>query len=160
MPKKSLPPPELPWSLHKSEGWQGQYARLNRWLVRMRSATAEDDRADFTYAYFVSCNSLYDWLLKEVPSIQAKLEELLATNGDLRVARDIGNMHKHRTLTDPKRGREPVLAREYTGPSSPSRTVALSRGETSDIYDLAQRCYAAWGQFLKGVSLLPPTGAA
>lgn len=153
----SVQPRELPWSWERSPGWRGQFERMRRWSSRLRQASPDDEEAlfDFTLAFFTSCYHLRDWLVHDVPSIQAALDQLFAASAPLRLSADIANIAKHLELTRPPRAeRQLSFAREYvpggTGWFGPDgRLVVLTGGEKIDVLDLVADCEAAWVQFLR-----------
>ena len=149
----SPPPPELPWSLRKSPGWQGQYDRMLRWHRRLKATMRPDEVEDFLYAFFVTCAHVRDWLLATNAVPQRDLETFCSSE-DFRLCQDFCNAIKHFSLSDPKQGREFSLAREYLGAGrghfgSDATPVLLSRGKQHDVFDLADRCLDAWRRFLR-----------
>jgi hypothetical protein len=149
----SPPPPELPWSLHKSPGWQGQYDRMLRWHRRLHSARQPDEVEDYLYAFFVTCAHVRDWLLATKAVPQRDLEAFCSRE-DFRLCQDFCNATKHFSLSDPKQGREFSLAREYVGAGrgrfgGDTTLTLLSRGKQHDAFDLADRCVDQWRGFLR-----------
>ena len=147
--------PELPWSWHKSQGWEGQLLRVQRWLDRLTKIQDIDEAEDFLYSYFQNCYHLRDWLLSESVVPQIDIEQLFAKYPELRISGDICNATKHLRLDSPKQPREFSMAREYCGPSggrfgaTKSETfVILSDGIKYEAFDLAQRTLTIWLSFL------------
>ena len=151
---KRTPPPELPWSWHKSLGYRGQFSRVRRWYRRLSTATALDDIEDFLYAFFQNCYHLREWLLDAKVVAQTELESLFADNVEMQLCQDICNATKHQSLSTPRRPREFSLAREYVGPKrgwfeDDSILVVLSEGHKYDAIDLARSCLSLWEEFFK-----------
>lgn len=108
-------PQEFPaGSIHRSLGWQGQFARTSRWLDRLICARSADDAEDFLYAFFQNCYHLRDWVLVELTSLP--VDRLFQQSLPLRICRDAANLTKHRILTrKPAQGHELSVMREYAG---------------------------------------------
>jgi len=155
MPRRAkAPPPEFPYSVHKTGGWRGQWLRVRRWHSRLPTAAAQD-REDFLYAFFQSCASFRDWLIHDRPPTltQQDIETLVKTYVELRLCQDIANATKHFQLDDPKMHREFSAAREYlpapvAGGTASSALVILSTGSKYDALALANRCVEIWQTFL------------
>lgn len=148
-----VPAPELPWSWHKSPGWQGQFARVCRWYKRIQQAKVPSDIEDYLYAFFQNCFHLREWLQEARVVPQASIEQLFRDNEELRLCQDIANATKHRSLVDPKQSREFSLARVYVGEShgwfeSDTALVVLSEGNQHDALELAGRCLELWENLL------------
>ena len=101
-----VPAPELPWSWHKSPGWQGQFARVRRWYNRIHDARHPADIEDHLYAFFQNCCHLREWLQEARVVPQASIEQLFRDSEELRLCQDIANATKHHSLIDPKQSRE------------------------------------------------------
>lgn len=154
-PKQPLPPPELPWSLHKSSGWRSQLERVRRWQRRVVVARGSPEVEDYLYAFFQNCYHLRDWLQVEQAVPQTALEEFFRVNVEMRLCQDVCNATKHLKLSDPKLGREFSMAREYIGPSpvpnAPTTTLVLLAGSSKyDAFDLMGKCLGRWEAFLRG----------
>ena len=148
------PPPELDSSWQKTPGWQGHYARMGRWRHRWRAASDPVEREDFLYAFFCAAANLADWLKAEAAVPQTELDALLKNSSDLRVARDISNVIKHRDLSDPKVGREYSMARQNDDPphgtfAPDSRLTIYTNGAWIDAFEIANRCAREWDAFLQ-----------
>jgi hypothetical protein len=152
----SVQPRELPWSWERSPGWRGQYERLRRWTGRLPELEPNDLEGlfDFVLAFFTVSYHLRDWILRDVPSIQADLDDLFTKSKPLRLA-DIANIAKHFDLTRPPRaGRQLSFAREYVPGGigwfgRDGRLVVLSGGEKIDVLDLVTETEQAWTTFLR-----------
>lgn len=143
--------PELPWSWHRSRGWEGHWARVRRWHDRVVHAKRPDDVEDYLYAFFQNCSVLRDWLPPErFPP--ADVDAFFREHLEMRLCRDIGNMTKHRRLTRSATGMEPSLAREYQPRAAGtfdrnSSFIVLSQGEKHDLRDIATCCLKRWEEF-------------
>jgi len=143
------------WSVHRNEGWQGQYTRLVRWHERMHSAaqSGSSDLEDFVFAFFQNCYYLRDWLLKTSTITRHDMDELFHNSHELKVCRDICNGTKHLNVTSPSFDASFSIYREYS-PNEPSkhRLVVLVDNDLRDyqhnVLDLADTCLSTWRTFL------------
>jgi hypothetical protein len=154
--KKHPPPPEFPWSWHKSLGWRGQFNRIRRWHDRLAAIREIREAEDYLYTFFQNSYHLRDWLLHEKAVPQVDIEELFRKHVELRLCGDLCNATKHLALSAPKQPREFSLAREYCGPrlgwfgSEQSEAfVVMSDGQTYNALDLAGACLGIWEDFLR-----------
>lgn len=154
-PKKRPPPPELPWSWHKSLGWRAQFNRIRRWHRRLAGTHEVAEAEDHLYTFFQNTYHLRDWLLHDKAVPQADIEDLFRTHVELRLCGDLCNATKHFLLSAPKQPREFSLAREYRGarrgwfgPERSETFVVMSDGQTYDVLDLADACLRIWERFL------------
>jgi len=152
------PPPELPWSWHKSHGYKAQLSRVRRWYRRLSSATVRDDIEDYLYAFFQNCYYLLEWLLSTKIVPQIDIESLFTDNVEMRLCQDICNATKHLSLSKPKMPREFSLAREYVGSTggwfgNEAVLVVLSQGKKYDAMELAHRCLSLWEGFFRKYGL-------
>jgi len=145
------PPPELPWSWHKSLGWRGQLERVRRWQIRLHAALAVEDAEDYLIAFFQSCHHLRDWVLLENAMPQSEVDNLFNTCTELRICGDICNATKHLKLTAPKQPREFSLGRAYRdpgtgwfGPGQSETFTVVSDGQSYEIPPLADTCVDIW----------------
>ena len=153
----SVQPRELPWSWERSPGWRGQYERLRRWRRRLSEVEPNDleELFDFILAFFTVCYHLRDWLLRDVPAVQADLDELFAKSKSLRLSADVANIAKHFDLMRPPRAKRQLsLAREYVPGGMgwfgrDGRLVVLSDGKKIDVPDLSAEAEDAWTVFLR-----------
>jgi hypothetical protein len=110
---------------------------------------------DFVLAFFTVCYHLRDWVLRDVPSIQADLDQLFERSKPLRLTADIANIAKHFDLTRPPRSKRQLsLAREYVPGGRgwfgrDGRLVILWNGEKIDVLDMAAKAEEAWTAFLR-----------
>jgi hypothetical protein len=158
---RTTPPPELPWTWHKSAGWRGQWQRIHRWHSRITKAHELHDAEDFLYAFFQNAYHFRDWLISDNAVAKAMADQLFATCIELRLCGDICNSTKHFVLSRPKQPREFSLAREYRGdglgnfgPRQSEAFVVLSDGKTYDAIALADICLRKWETFLQSSGLI------
>jgi hypothetical protein len=156
---------------------------VRRWHVRVssiRNARADPSHAaeylDLIYAYFQNCNHLADWISADVAGAKERVEQLVHDTVDLQICRDICNATKHYRLDRPVRHPERVDedqgfadGREYVPHGWPAdhpiegeTWFVIAAGEKRDIFDLVDRCMAAWENFVsrelpvKSPGTLPP----
>lgn len=150
-----------------------QWARVLRWRERlrelMRQRMADPNEAmDFALALFITLYHVGDWIKATDPTLERAVTEHVRRNHALRLARDLANGSKHLTLTTPSVDPHILTAREYAPapldrtPHPGYRLVMLAGGENIDMLDLADRCVAAWREFLREHALPegPPSPSA
>lgn len=83
-------------SIHRSDDWEGQLARVSQWLDCLMKVESPADAEDFLYAFFQNSHHLQDWLLagRSTTGIDEFLNSSLATC----ICRDVANMMKYREL--------------------------------------------------------------
>ena len=143
-------------SMHRTNGWEGQLARVSRWLNRLMNADSPADAEDFLYAFFQNAHHLRDWAAggKTTEDIDNFLNSHLAT----RICRDVANLTKHHELTRrPAQEYEPSILREYAGKhcgwfEGDSRLVVVTNhnndGIVLDAREVAKECLRLWCEFL------------
>jgi hypothetical protein len=143
-------------SIHSADGWEGQLARVSRWLDRLMNAESPADAEDLLYAFFQNAHHLRDWAPggKTTDDIDTFLNAHLAT----RVCRDVANVTKHYELTRrPAQQHEPSILREYVGKNrgwfeDDSRLVVVTNhnnhGIVLDAREVAKECLRIWCEFL------------
>jgi hypothetical protein len=147
----------LPWSWHKSPGYRGQLARLERWYERARHARDPQDIEDYLYALFQGCHHLGEWL-PEADFPSQRVRRFLDANVEMKVCRDLANVTKHRELTRPPATKaEPTIARVYVAGGrgwfgSDAALVVLTdvSDRPYDLLELAGLCLTLWREFLGG----------
>jgi hypothetical protein len=103
----------LPWSWHKSPGYRGQFARVERWHQRARDAKDPEDIEDYLYAFFQACHHLREWL-PEADFPADRVRAFIEANVAMKVCADVANLTKHLALNRPPRtNAEPAIARVY-----------------------------------------------
>jgi hypothetical protein len=121
-------------------------------------------RWTFALALFFRLYHVGDWIKATDPTLASAVTEHVRRNHALRLARDLANGSKHLTLTSPYVDPHILTAREYApAPLHPGyRLVMLAGGENIDMLDLADRCVAAWREFLREHALPegPPSPSA
>ena len=143
-------------SIHRTNGWEGQLARMSRWLDRLLHAGTPTDAEDFLYAFFQNAHHLRDWAPggKTTAEIDGFLNSHLAT----RICRDVANVTKHHELMRrPAQEYEPSILREYAGKNrgwyeNDSRLVVVTNhnddGIVLDAREVARECLRLWCDFL------------
>jgi len=147
----SVPPPELPWSWHKSLGWRGQLARVQRWQTRLHETQVIDDAEDYSIAFFQGCYHLRDWVLFDQAMPRPAVDLLFNNHAELRICGDLCNATKHRQLSFPKQSREFSIGRAYRdpgsgwfGPGQSETFTVLSDGQSYEVLSLVDTCVNLW----------------
>jgi len=87
------------------------------------------------------------------PVEKSDLDNLLNTNRDMALCRDLANAYKHYSLTRPSNDPPPSVGREYVpgqgNISDDTSYVVLSGGEKHDLVELAGRIVRAWKDFVE-----------
>lgn len=143
-------------SIHRTNGWEGQFARVSRWLDRLMKAETPADAEDFLYAFFQNAHHLRDWAAggKSTDEIDRFLDSHVAT----RICRDMANLTKHHVLNRrPAQKYEPSILREYIGKGrgwfeDDSRLVVVTNYNDDaivlDAREVARECLRLWCEFL------------
>jgi hypothetical protein len=150
-------PKEYPaGSIHSSLGWQGQFARVSRWLDRLMSVRSPKDAEDYLYAFFQNCYHLQDWVL--TVHSQTDVDSFVKGSLPLRICRDVANLTKHFVLQrTPGQGHELSVLREYAGPGEgwfegDTRLVIVTNykndGIVLDAREVARECLRLWCTFV------------
>jgi hypothetical protein len=137
------------WSIHRNDGWRGQYNRMLRWYERMSSAAAQGspDTDDFVFAFFQNCYYLREWIAQTSTTSTAELDALFAGSRSLRLCRDLCNGTKHLNISRPSVDAHFSIGREYA-PGEPTghRLFAIA-DDKYDLLELAAACVKDWEQF-------------
>ena len=165
--------------LHVFGDWRGYYASVLRWHARLRAfsesahvyETPTAAHFDDTFAFFVTCFHVADWLENDgaVPKRVAK--SYVARTLPLMLCRDLCNGSKHAVLTQKPSVLGFKIGREYRGgffitfawedPDPSYVNAAAKPGDEhrrTDLYrvqDLAHQCITAWEAFFTMHSLDP-----
>jgi hypothetical protein len=130
--------------------WVEQWARVDRWLIKLQAAygadTPADEMMDLFYVFFQNLFSMRDWLLHSGIA-RVKVERLFSSR-KLKICRDIVIGSKHCVIERPSvdakivtvRERSPELARAGSARTELFRVVA--NGQKIDLYGLAMLCVA------------------
>jgi hypothetical protein len=157
------------WSVHKNDGWRGQYRRLLRWhrlvhrIGRAKTETEDTEREhDFLYAYFQNCYHLRDWLQNSGAVTPKALQEFFRLNEPMQVCRDICNGTKHWRIDHPSVDADFSMGREYVPAAWSGRRPHVNESwfiiagkNKHDVFELADTSMALWDSFLKNNGLLP-----
>ena len=156
-------------SIHISSGWKGQWARVQRWNVRLKKVAAapgDSERYfDDVYAFFQNCYHLRDWLEKSGSVGADKLTTFFRDHYEMQLCRDICNGTKHFNLTNPSIDADFSMVREYVPENWPGDKQrghvivheAIDKKNTKsrknfigfNLIELADRCVGLWSEFLK-----------
>lgn len=143
-------------SIHRTSGWEGQLARVSRWLDRLMNAESSSDAEDFLYTFFQNAHCLRDW--HAGGKTTAEIDRFLHSHLVTRICRDVANVAKHHELTrPPAQEYEPSILREYAGRNrgwyeDDTRLVVVTNhnddGIVLDAREVAKECLRLWCDFL------------
>lgn len=150
---------------HFGTSWQDQRNRVGRWHKRLGAigrgipvGISKGEAIDDVFAFFMNCYHLRDWVIGSGFRSKADVDRYIRENLDLALCRDICTGLKHFRAES---------ARAYVDSSWSTATITVSStvlarreplpGEywvittdhgNVDMFDLADRCVAAWDSFL------------
>jgi hypothetical protein len=125
---------------------------------------SQDEALDEVWAFFMNCFHLRDWIINSGWKSKAAVDAFTAATPDVKLCGDICNGLKHFRV-DPKRvwsasnsdWTTASMATYSFPPGSGDRPESISSqwvfttdGTVVDMFDLADRCVAAWDRFLAG----------
>jgi hypothetical protein len=153
---------------HFNTGWQDQHERVSRWHKRLSAIRrgiptdmSQAEALDEIYAFFMNCYHLRDWIINSEFKLPADVDAFIRGNPDMALCRDICTGLKHFRI----RAKGAYSAANWSTASMvtyffpggmPDEPIAsehwvFTTGETSvDMFDLADRCVAAWDRFIAG----------
>ena len=149
---------------HLATSWQDHRNRVGRWHKRLSTigrgvppAMSKDEALDDVFAFFMNCYHLRDWVIGSGFKAEADVDAYIRGNDDLALCRDICTGLKH-FRAEPKRALFDSSWSTATGTVAmlPSRrepipgehwVITANRGDM-DMFDLGDRCVAAWDAFL------------
>ena len=151
--------------------------RWKKRLDKIRNSNSSEDeipnQIDFIFAYFINCYHLRDFLISSKVIQKEILNKFFEENIEMQLCRDICNECKHCLLERPSIGIKEsnsnkksargwagvCLVREYIPdslilkddklPIKNIRYVVLANFKKYDVFELADRCFILWGNFLK-----------
>lgn len=150
---------------HFATSWQDQRNRLGRWHKRVMAigrgipaGTSKDEALDDVFAFSMNCYHLRDWIIGSGFKSQKEVDDYIRTTEDLALCRDICTGLKHfraapaRAYIDSSWSTATVsVSSTFPGRPEPIPgeywVVTTDRGNV-DMFDLADRCVAAWDAFL------------
>ena len=156
---------------HLGTGWQDQHARVGRWrrrLAAIRSGIPPDksqaEALDDVYAFFMNCYHLRDWIIASALKTKDEVDAFVRTDPDLALCRDICTGMKHfridtdKALSSPNWSTASMFTFSFPAgvaeirpiPGEHEQWVFTTEGTSVDMFDLADRCVAAWDRFLAG----------
>jgi hypothetical protein len=153
--------------IEKEKQWGIQWRRVQRWFERTNAILKKsekeeliEDDFDIIIAFFQNCYHLRDWLISSKPELKDNIKNLFDDNFEMGACRDICNGYKHKKLTNPSHDPDFALYREYDhfqAEAEPSKQAILynivfdyeNDIRKYNIFDLANRCYNLWEQFIK-----------
>ena len=143
---------------------------MKRWFYRLRG---ENDffglnisnQEDLFIAFFISCHSLKDWLIKDGVAEKKEVENFINAHHCLKLAGDIANFSKHAELTRAWTGDKNTKAvgqKYFVNPSNGSSYILSVLEVQSDgkVYrnpvDIVKECLNCWSKFVTSKSLSVP----
>ncbi|MBP7555988.1 MAG: hypothetical protein KA821_06975 [Chitinophagaceae bacterium] len=148
-------------SIHKSDGWQGQYVRIIRWYIKFErtnpgnfESPVVDEEHDILYACFQNIFILKDWLHHSGNISTQVLNKFINENLELQLCRDIANGTKHFNLSNASVDNDFTIIREYqhfhmVSNTPPYKVIILASGHKFDLKELAFKCINLWEQFIR-----------
>ena len=156
---------------HLGTGWQDQRARVGRWHKRLFAIgfgiptdMSKADALDFVFAFFMNCYHLRDWVIGSGFKPEADVDAFIRGNPDMALCRDICNGLKHfrihaKGASAPNWSTATMFPSTTTVPAVPvpvpgrepipdERWEITTGTDNIDMFDLADRCLAAWDRFL------------
>ena len=156
----------------KENQWKIQWERVNRWLERCHKILDKSkkekltmDDIDILISFFQNCYHLRYWISTSRPDKQKQIEKLFKEHFEMGACRDICNGFKHKKLSKTTYDANFALFREYDHfltEAKPSENAMIYNIVFDDrdkirkynIFDLAQKCFNIWDQFIKENLLL------
>src|SRR5260370_22495264 len=133
------------------------------------------DALDFVFAFFMNCYALRDWVIGSGFKSEADVDAFIRSNPDMALCRDIFNGLKLFSIhakgaTAPNWSSATVFPSTTTVPAVPvpvpgrepihdERWEITTGTDNIDMFDLADRCLAAWDRFLASPSPVRPRPA-
>ncbi len=142
------------WSIHKNDGWVGQFNRVKRWHSRLIEASkgrhSKWDLEDFAFTFFQNCYHLRDWIGKTSSCPQKEIEKLMKDSNSLRLCRDIANGTKHESIDKDKASvdRYFSIGYEYAKLEPFGAKLFIIADDKYDLITFANECLNAWIDFL------------
>lgn len=143
----------MPANVFEWDGWQGQLARAHRWHDRFLEVANKwnshslDEQIDFALVFFQNAYQVRDYLQYEQVVPQHSLDELMSRSFALRIARDLTNGSKHRSISRPSVDPSPWILRTLNFGRDPRLTLKAG-SELLDLESVARDCLNTWQIFL------------
>jgi hypothetical protein len=147
-------------SVHKNEGWEGQFKRMLRWYEKFLQTDpgnfAADDiqsQHDVLIACFQNIYILKDWLHYSGGIPKKELNEFINRNIELQICGDICNGTKHFEMYRKNVDANFRIIGEYNpfhelfGPQN--KIIILSGGHKFELKELALVCITLWINFIQ-----------
>jgi hypothetical protein len=149
----------MPAKSHVETDWSDQWARVQRWHVRVEEVrkggwSSDKDRAlDTIFAFYMNCFHLGDWLKESGLCSDEDLINMRDEYGQLGLCRDIANGMKHMRVDlnhhpiEPNWGTATAhVTFVHTDGSIPFGlwVFKLGDGSSFDMFDLASQCMEIW----------------
>ncbi len=153
-------------SVHKNQGWVGQYRRMIRWYNKFLATNPGDfedpnieDAHDTMFACFQNIFILKDWLHHGASIPKKVLNDYIEANVELKVCRDICNGTKHFNIKDASIDNDFTIIREFEPfhkalGRDKNKIIVLTGGHKFDLKSLAGTCIKLWEDFLRTQNLI------
>jgi len=152
-------------SIHKYQGWEGQYYRMRRWFEKFQKTQPgnfEDpqinEEHDILYACFQNIFYMKDWLHHSAKISKAELNNFININLELKICRDICNGTKHFNLNSASVDDDFTIIREYNPfhkilEQDECHLIILTGGHKFELKHLAWQCINLWDEFIRDHNL-------
>ncbi len=148
----------VPLSVHTSNGWYGQFERMERFKDRAINAKNEDDSLDFSFAFFQSCYHLREWIpiFEQIESAlwSEKWKKFISAYDCMKYCRDLSNITKHMKINHASTTENIVITRNYeengTELGKFTGWILNIDKKQIDFFELMKDCTNAWIEFIKG----------
>lgn len=153
-------------SVHKHQGWVGQYHRMIRWYEKFKTTNPGnfeglnvDEHHDILFTCFQNIFILKDWLHYSASIPKKTLNDFIENNIELQICRDICNGTKHFDLKQASVDDDFTIIREYepfhkVWGHEPNKMVILTGGHKFELKALAWKCIKLWEDFLRTEKLI------
>jgi len=154
-------------SVHRHNGWKGQYFRMIRWYKKFEGTNPGNfEDLDIYHMHdvmFVCFQNIYifkDWLHHAALIPIKKLNKFINENLELQICRDIANGTKHFNLNSASVDNDFTIIREYNPfheilEEQSNKIIILIGGHKFELKELALRCIDLWKKFLIVEKLIP-----
>ncbi len=148
-------------SIHRNDGWQGQYSRMIRWANKFLRYNEESNQDKLTHEYYdllitVFQNIFYlkDWIMINSTLKKEDLNSFINKNWHIGLCRDICNGTKHFDINNPSVDSEFAIIRDYNPLNKilnepEYKVVIIADGSKIQPDFLIRKCIDSWSLFIK-----------
>ena len=152
-------------SVHKHEGWFGQYQRMLRWHEKFKATSPGDfenpnirEQHEILFTCFQNIFILKDWLQQSGSISKEELNNYIDQNLELQLCRDICNGTKHLNLTNASVDEDFTIIRRYNlfhkiWRGEKYKMIILANGHKVELKGLALKCIELWNDFIRNSEL-------